>query len=93
MFVSPTFLSNALTFALESYSIIEELKLRIIYELQPVCTEPLSESRSGQRAGVKERLLKVKKETLLLLLCLRCSRRSRRVPFHLYDHDEVCGWF
>lgn len=54
MFVSPTFLSNALTFALESYSIIEELKLRIIYELQPVCTEPLSERRSGQRAGVKE---------------------------------------
>lgn len=85
MFVSPTFLSNALTFALESYSIIEELKLRIIYELQPVCTEPLSESRSGQRAGVKERLLKVKKETLLLCF--------RRVPFHLYDHDEVCGWF
>lgn len=91
MFVSPTFLSNALTFALESYSIIEELKLRIIYELQPVCTEPLSERRSGQRAAVKERLLKVKKETLLL--CLRCSRQSRRVPFHLYDHDEVCGWF
>lgn len=91
MFVSPTFLSNALTFALESYSIIEELKLRIIYELQPVCTEPLSERRSGQRAGVKERLLKVKKETLLL--CLRCSRQSRRVPFLLYDHDEVCGWF
>lgn len=77
MFVSPTFLSNALTFALESYSIIEELKLRIIYELQPVCTEPLSERRSGQRAGVKERLLKVEKGDAAFVFALQPLKPPR----------------